>query len=97
MRYVLGAYAVVMVAGFGLASLLSHSQLKLGIGVLAIDTVMLATLYPLYRSRRFHPQDLGLRPTSPLAAVGLVLAALLLYSVLVAIWSVALLGRHPKP
>jgi membrane protease YdiL (CAAX protease family) len=97
LRYVLGAYAVTAVVGFGLAAVLPHSQLKLGVGALVIDTVMLATLYPLYRTQRFRPRDLELRPTSSPAAIGLVAAGLVLYIVLVGIWTLGILGRHPNP
>ena len=93
LRYALGAYVVLLVLGFAIAALMPYSELRLGVGVFAVDLVMLAVLYPLYRSRPFAARDLGLRATRGPRAVGLVIAALIVYFVLAVVWSEGVI-RH---
>lgn len=96
-RYALGAYLATLILDFALALGLSHSELKLGLGVLVIDLAMLATPYPLYRIRAFGPRDLGLVATSAPAGVGLVVGALVLYGLVSAGWTRGVLGHAANP
>jgi membrane protease YdiL (CAAX protease family) len=93
-RYALMAYLVVLVADFVLAVVLPRQALRVGIGSLVLDAVMLAALIPLYRAQPFTPGDLGLRVTAPARAVGLTFAALVAYVTLAAIWTLLILGQH---
>ena len=97
LRYALSAYFATLALDFIVAAVLSHSELKLGLGVLIIDLAMLATLVPLYRTRAFTRADLGLRPTAPPRAVGLVIASLVTYIAIAAIWAVAVIGHRVNP
>ena len=92
-RYALGAYVLSLALDFAIAALMPRNELRLGVGVLVIDLVMLATLYPLYRTRPFSVRDLGLRGTRGPRAVGLVLLALIVYLALAVIWTDAVIGH----
>ena len=93
-RYALFAYAVSLVLDFAIAAALPRHALRIGLGALAIDLVMLATLIPLWRSDRLAARDLGLRGTSAPRAVGLVLAGIVVYLILSLIWLQAVLGHN---
>jgi membrane protease YdiL (CAAX protease family) len=93
-RYALVAYLVVLVLDFVLAVALPRQALRIGIGSLALDAVMLATLIPLYRAQPFAARDLGLRLTAPASAVGLTFAALVAYGALAAVWALLILGQQ---
>jgi membrane protease YdiL (CAAX protease family) len=91
-RYAAGAYAVNLVVGFSLAVGLTGSELRLGVGVLAIDAVMLASLAPLYKTRAFSARELGLRSTAPAPAVGLVTGAIVVIGLVNTLWIHGVLG-----
>jgi uncharacterized protein len=95
-RYALAAYAVVLVAGLVIVVSLSGHELRVGVGVLALDLVMLATLVPLSRAPAFSAADVGLRRTSPGRAVGLVVAAVVVIAIVNVLWIRGVLGQ-PQP
>lgn len=94
-RYGLSAYVAslgaALLLGLGLRAAGVH--IGLGVGVMVIDALLLASLLPLIRSRRLGRRDLGLRGTRPGAGAGLAVAALVVYLGLAAVWS--LLVIHP--
>jgi membrane protease YdiL (CAAX protease family) len=92
-RYALVAYLVVLILDFALAFALPRQALRIGIGSLALDAVMLAALIPLYRAQPFAARDLGLRRTAPARAVGLTFAALVAYIVVAVLWVLLILGQ----
>jgi membrane protease YdiL (CAAX protease family) len=94
--YALGALGVLVAAGIALGLLLDRSELRLGVGVLAIDALMLAALVPVCRTRGFTARALGLRPTAPARAVGLVALAVIAVAAVNAAWLQGVLGlKHP--
>jgi uncharacterized protein len=92
-RYASTAVAAVLAVALLLVLVLSRAVLRLGVGGLLLDAFMLATLLPLYRQQRLQPRDLGLRPTAPGAAVGLVVLALVAVAIINALWMQGLLGK----
>jgi membrane protease YdiL (CAAX protease family) len=91
-RYALGAYLLVFAAGLTIATVLTHGALRLGVGVLLVDGVMLATLIPVSRRRRVRPRDLGLRAARPGQSVGLVLLAVFAVAMVNLVWLQGVLG-----
>jgi membrane protease YdiL (CAAX protease family) len=86
LRYALAVFAISLAIAVVVAVLLSTSALRLGIGVLLIDVVLLATLFPLYRRGLLSRQVLGLAATAPARSVKLVLFALFVYGGFAAFW-----------
>jgi membrane protease YdiL (CAAX protease family) len=87
-RYAVIALVAVLLAARALALALKAAGVPLatGIGILIIDSLFLSALVPLYRSGRLRAADLGLRWTRGAPGVGLVVVALLAYSVLSGVW-----------
>jgi membrane protease YdiL (CAAX protease family) len=94
-RYALGAYVlVVAVAGAAAAALSSH-ELRLGLGIILVDVVMIATLVPLRRADRVTARSLGLRPSASVRSVGLVLLAVLVVIIVGGIWDHHAASQQP--
>jgi membrane protease YdiL (CAAX protease family) len=93
-RYALSALAAVLVVAvvLGLA-FRGDRSLALGVGGLLLDGFMLLTLVPLHRQHRLRARDLGLRPTAPARAVGLVVAAGILVAITNGLWLQGVLGK----
>jgi membrane protease YdiL (CAAX protease family) len=98
-KYAAGAYAVsfaiVIVLGVVLKDI-AHVQVSVGVGVLFVDAVLLATLVPLSRSRGIAAADLGLRPTLALRSLWLAVQAGVAYLTIGALWSVAFIGKSAR-
>ena len=92
--YAAASVGVVVAAALIVVDLLPRRGLRLGVGALVLDAVLLGTLVPLHRSGRLRARDLGLRGTAPGRAVLLVLGALLLLAVINLLWLQGVLG-HP--
>jgi len=90
--YAVGALVVSLAAAIALFVLLDRRELRLGVGAFALDAVMLATLVPLHRRRRFTTSALGLRPAAPARSVGLVVLAGIAVAVVNAAWLQGVLG-----
>lgn len=91
-RYALGAYLVTAVAGAVIVIAMARRELRLGIGAIVLDGVMMLCLVPLYRQRRFRARDLGVK-TAPLAkSVGLMILGVIAIAIVNAIWLQGLLG-----
>jgi membrane protease YdiL (CAAX protease family) len=90
--YATGALVVSVGMAILLVLLLSRQQLRLGIGVLAFDAVLLAALVPLRRRRRFTARALGLTPAPPARSVGLVVLAAIALAVVNVFWLQGVLG-----
>ena len=95
-RYALLAYLVVLVSDFVIAAVLPRQALRIGIGSLTLDAVMLAALIQLYRALPFTARDLGLRLTAPARAVGLTFAGLVAYFAIAAFWVLLVIGQHRR-
>ena len=97
-RYALAAYvafwAMALVVG-GLLSLAGVRYLGVGLGVLLVEALFLATLIPLRRRGAVGAADLGLRLVPGARATGLAFLALLAYGWSSAIWTRALHLRAP--
>lgn len=91
-RYAVGALVVSVVVAIALVILLSREELRLGVGVLALDVVMLALLIPLHRRRRFTARALGLWPAAPARSVGLVVLAVIVVGIVNAVWLQGVMG-----
>jgi membrane protease YdiL (CAAX protease family) len=94
-RYALGAYLAIAAVGMavGLVLLLMpHSDLRLGIGGIALDAAMLGCFVPLYRRRAFRARDLGLRSAPAAKSVGLVFLAVVAIAIVNALWLHGVLG-----
>ena len=91
-RYALGALVVSVVVAIALVVLLSRPELRLGVGVLALDAAMLALLIPLHRRRPFTATALGLRPGAPARSVGLVVLAVIAVAIVNAVWLQGVMG-----
>ena len=93
-RYALGALIAVLAAALLLGLVLGRdSRLALGVGGLLLDAFMLLTLAPLYHEHRLRARDLGLRPTPPGRAVGLVVVGIVAVAITNALWLQGLLGK----
>jgi membrane protease YdiL (CAAX protease family) len=93
-RYAIGALiAVVAVALVLGVALRRESRLALGIGGLLLDAFILVTLLPLYHQKRLRLRDLGLRPTAPGKAIGLVALAVVAVAATNALWLQGVLGE----
>jgi membrane protease YdiL (CAAX protease family) len=99
-RYAVGALIVVVVAGIAEGLLLTRfirrDALRLGVGGILLDLTMLSTLIPLYRRRRFHPRDLGLRGAPPASSVGWVSLAVIAVAVTNVLWLQDVLGLKTR-
>lgn len=94
-RYALHAYLVVVGAGAAAAIALPARELRVGIGVIVVDVVMIATLIPLRRSRGLSASELGLRSSPPVKSVGLVVLAVVVLVVVTSIWDRGMLAHQP--
>lgn len=97
LRYALGAYLAVLAVGIVVAVGLTGSELRLGVGVLCVDVAMLATLIPLRRGHALSARDLGLRPTLPAPAVGLVVLSAIVIAIIDGIWNHGVLQQPVTP
>ncbi len=91
-RYVMSALVTSVLVAIVLVVLLRHRDLRLGVGVLALDALMLATLIPLHRRRPFKLRALGLRFAPPARSVGLVVLAVIVVAIVNAAWLQGVLG-----
>ncbi len=89
-RYALGAYlcAVAFIAAVVAAEKASENVTFLGVANIVGETLTLALLIPLIRSRRLRPRDLGLRPTLAVQGAGYAVLALVGYLVAISLWIV---------
>lgn len=94
-RYALLAY-VLTFAGTGvLASVLYFGlgvHMRVGVGVLMVDAVLLGSLLPLRRWHGLSLDDLGIRSVPAARSIGLVVLALLVYVVVTVLWLIVV---HP--
>jgi membrane protease YdiL (CAAX protease family) len=88
-RYAIVTYAATFAAVIGVDVILRYVlkvHIQVAIGVLIVDAILLTGLIPLARRRGLSPSDLGIKPTRPIASMGLVFLALIAYVGLAAIW-----------
>lgn len=96
-RYASGALVAVVAVDVLLAVVLKRdSRLVLGIGGFAFYAFVLLTLVPLYRQGRLRLRDLGLRPTAPGRAVGLVVLAVIAVAITNLLWLQGVLGKSAQ-
>ena len=94
-RYALIAYAVTFVGVNAIAAALYFGlgvRLRVGAGVLLVDSVLLGALWPL-RRHGLTRQDLGLRAAPGARSIGLVVLALLVYGVIAVLWAIVVRPR----
>jgi membrane protease YdiL (CAAX protease family) len=89
-RYALSAYLLVLFVSVIAAVALTDGELRLGLGVFAVDGVMIAALVPLKRVHGLRGRELGLRPAAPVRSVVLVLASLIAFFAFTAVWGHAM-------
>jgi membrane protease YdiL (CAAX protease family) len=87
----------VLAVGIAVAVGLSSGELRLGVGVLCVDVAMLATLIPLRRAHALSARELGLRPTAPAPAVGLVALSAVVIAIIDGIWNHGILQQPVTP
>jgi uncharacterized protein len=89
-RYALAAYvcALALIAAIVAAEKASKNMVFWGVAAILGETLTIALLVPLVRSRRLRPRDLGLRRTIPAPAAGYAVLALIGYAVAICIWIV---------
>jgi membrane protease YdiL (CAAX protease family) len=93
-RYAIGALVAVVAVALLLGLFLRReSRLALGLGGLVLDAFILMTLVPLYRQKRLRLRDLGLRPTAPGKAIGLVALGAVAVALTNALWLQGVLGE----
>ncbi len=87
-RYPLGAYvcALALIAAIVAAEKASENMVLVGVAVILGETLMIALLVPLVRSRRLRPRDFGLRRTIPTPGAGYAILALIGYAAAICIW-----------
>jgi membrane protease YdiL (CAAX protease family) len=89
-RYALGAYvcALALIAAIVAAEKASKNTIFLGAANIVGETLTVALLIPLIRSRHLRPRDLGLRPTLAVPAAGYAVLGLLGYVMAISAWIV---------
>lgn len=89
-RYALVAYfgAMVLIAVVVAAEKASKNTTFMGAANIVGETLIVALLIPLIRSRHLRPRDLGLRPTLPVPAAGYAVLALVGYLMAISVWIV---------
>lgn len=87
-RYALGAYfcAVALIAALVTADKASKSQTFVGVANIVGETLTLALLLPLIRSRHLRPRDFGIRRTLAVPGAGYAVLALVGYLVVIEVW-----------
>ena len=87
-RYALVAYlcAVALIAAIVAAEKASQNMVFDGVSGIVGETLVIALLIPLIRSRRLRPRDFGLRRTIPVPAAGYAVLALIGYGLTICIW-----------
>jgi membrane protease YdiL (CAAX protease family) len=98
LRYALTAYVVTFVGVNAVAAALYFGlgvRLRVGVGVLLVDAVLLGSLVPLSRSRGLARQDLGLRAAPAVRSVALTVVAFMVYALVAGVWIVAVHPHDP--
>jgi uncharacterized protein len=86
--------ALILSGAIRLALKAAGVSVAAGIGALIIDAFFLGALLPLYRAGRLRPADLGLRRTVGGPGAGVVVLAVVTYSLASTIW--VLIVRPPR-
>lgn len=91
-RYALAAYvcAAALIAAIVAAEKASKNTIVMGIANIVAESLTVALLIPLIRSRHLRARDLGLRRTIPTPGAGYAVLAVVGYALAICIWVVVI-------
>lgn len=98
-RYAVAAFVITFAGDIVLGLLLRHAfgvHLKVGVGVLIVDTTLLASLLPVASRRGLSLSDLGVRAAPSMRSLGLVILMLVAYALLAAGYSALFIGHSAR-
>jgi membrane protease YdiL (CAAX protease family) len=97
--YALIAFTLTFIAVIVVALVLRYIvgvHLKVGVGVLMVDAILLAGLVPLARTRGLSLTDLGVQPTLAMRSLWLVFLASAAYITVGGLWTLAFISRSEQ-